>query len=257
MVKVTPASFQEMKQRGQKIASLTSYDFFTTKLLDEAGIHLILVGDSLGMVVLGYENTLPVTMDEMVHHTRAVARAKPAGMIVGDMPYRSYATPEQAVANARRFVEAGADGVKLEGAVAPQIRAVVAAGIPVLGHIGLLPQSAEKYRVQGRESNAADRLIRDAQTVEAAGAFALIVECVVASVAGRITNAVQIPTIGIGAGRNCDGQILVVHDMLGLGARFPKHSRRYADVAGQMRMAFAAYKADVQAGRFPGKDESF
>jgi len=234
-----------MKQRGEKIAALTSYDFFTTKLLDEAGIPLILVGDSLGMVVLGYENTRSVTMEDMLHHVRAVARAKPSAVVVADMPYRTYETDEQAVANARRFAEAGADAVKLEGAVVPQIRAVVAAGIPVLGHIGLLPQSAAQYKMEGRTPESAARLVRDAQAVEAAGAFAMVVECVVPEVAGQITRAVRIPTIGIGSGPDCDGQILVVHDLLGLVTRLPKHARRYADLAAEMRRAFAAYKADV------------
>jgi 3-methyl-2-oxobutanoate hydroxymethyltransferase len=256
-MKLTASDLRAMKQRGEKIAALTSYDFFTTKLLNEAGIPLILVGDSLGMVVLGYETTLPVTMEDMLHHVKAVARAKPVGMIVGDMPYRTYETPEQAVANARRFVEAGADGVKLEGGVTEQIQAVVAAGIPVLGHIGLLPQSAAKYQVQGRTPESVAQLVRDAQAVEAAGAFAVVVECVVATAAGPIANAVNIPIIGIGAGPNCDGQILVVHDLLGLVSRQPKHSRRYADGAGEMRRAFAAYQLDVQGGRFPSAGESF
>jgi 3-methyl-2-oxobutanoate hydroxymethyltransferase len=256
-VKITPAELQALKQRGEKIAALTSYDFFTTKLLDEAGIPLILVGDSLGMVVLGYENTLPVTMADMLHHVRAVARAKPSAVVVADMPYRTYETHEQAVANARRFVEAGADAVKLEGTVTEQIRAVVAAGIPVLGHIGLLPQSAAKYAVHGRTPEAAAQLVADARAVEAAGAFAVVVECVVAAVAGQITRAVRIPTIGIGAGPECDGQILVLHDLLGLGARQPKHSRQFADVAAAMRGAFAAYRRDVATGRFPGPENSF
>jgi len=244
-VKLTATDLRAMKQRGEKIAALTSYDFFTTKLLDEAGIPLILVGDSLGMVVLGYENTRSVTMEDMLHHVRAVARAKPSAVVVADMPYRTYETDEQAVANARRFAEAGADAVKLEGAVVPQIRAVVAAGIPVLGHIGLLPQSAAQYKMEGRTPESAARLVRDAQAVEAAGAFAMVVECVVPEVAGQITRAVRIPTIGIGSGPDCDGQILVVHDLLGLVTRLPKHARRYADLAAEMRRAFAAYKADV------------
>jgi 3-methyl-2-oxobutanoate hydroxymethyltransferase len=258
-VNLTATELQAMKQRGEKIAALTSYDFFTTKLLDEAGIPLILVGDSLGMVVLGYENTRSVTMEDMLHHVRAVARAKPAGVVVADMPYRTYDTPQQAVANARRFVEAGADGVKLEGGteMVPQIRAVVAAGIPVLGHVGLLPQSAAKYKVQGRTAASAEQLVRDAQAVEAAGVFALVVECVVANVARQVTAAVAVPTIGIGAGPDCDGQILVMHDLLGLGDRQPKHSRQYADLAAEMRRAFAAYKQDVQAGKFPGREHSF
>ncbi len=254
--KITTSELQAMKQRGEKIAVLTSYDFFTTQLLDEAGIPMILVGDSLGMVVFGYENTLPVTMDDMLHHVRAVARAQPRGLIVGDMPYRTYETPEQAVVNARRLVDAGADAVKLEGAVVPQIRAVVAAGIPVLGHVGLLPQSAAKYRVQGRDPAGATQLVADARAVADAGAFAVVLECVVANVARQVTAAVPIPTIGIGAGPDCDGQVLVVHDLLGWAVRVPKHARQYANLAAEMRRAFAAYKRDVQAGTFPGSAET-
>jgi len=262
MEKITPQILREMKQRGEKIAVLTAYDFCTAKLLDEAGLSMILVGDSLGMVVLGYENTLPVTMEEMLHHVRAVVRAKPRALVVGDMPYRSYESAGLAVGNARRFVEAGADGVKLEGGeeVLPQVRAVIAAGIPVLGHIGLLPQSLEKlggYKVQGKTPESAERLLRDAKLLEQAGVFAMVVECVVASVAKKVTEAISVPTIGIGAGPHCDGQVLVVHDMLGLYPRVPKHTRTYADLGGQMRKAFAAYKRDVEDGKFPGTAESF
>jgi 3-methyl-2-oxobutanoate hydroxymethyltransferase len=256
-MKVTPQTLRQMKQRGQKIAVLTAYDFPTAKLMDEAAIPVILVGDSLGMVVLGYENTLPVTMDEMLHHVRAVARAKPRALVVADMPYRTYGTHDAAVANARRFVEAGADAVKLEGGeeVLPQVRAVIAAGVPVMGHIGLLPQSIEKfggYKMQGRTTEAVEQLVRDAKALEAAGAFAIVIECVVATAAKKVTESVGVPTIGIGAGRECDGQVLVVHDMLGLFTRFvPKHVKRYADIGEQMRVAFAAYKRDVESGSFP------
>jgi len=262
MEKITPQTLREMKQRGEKIAVLTAYDFCTAKLLDEAGLPVILVGDSLGMVVLGYENTLPVTMEEMLHHIRAVARAKPRALVIGDMPYRTYETPELAIANARRFVAAGANGVKLEGCedVLAQVRAVIAAGIPVLGHIGLLPQSLEKlggYKVQGKTPESAERLVREAKLLEEAGVFAMVVECVVASVAKRVTEAVAVPTIGIGAGLDCDGQVLVVYDMLGLYPRVPKHTRTYTDLGGQMRKAFAAYKREVEEGKFPGVAESF
>jgi 3-methyl-2-oxobutanoate hydroxymethyltransferase len=214
------------------------------------------------MVMLGYENTLPVTMEEMLHHVRAVARAKPRALIVGDMPYKTYETSAQAVASARRFAEAGADAVKIEGGeeVLPQVRAVIAEGIPVLGHIGLLPQSIEKlggYKVQGRTTESAARLLRDAKLLDEAGVFAMVVECVVTDVAKRVTAAVNAPTIGIGAGPHCDGQVLVVHDVLGLYPRVPKHTKVYADLGATMRKAFTAYKQDVEAGAFPGAEQSF
>jgi 3-methyl-2-oxobutanoate hydroxymethyltransferase len=261
--KITIHALRAMKPRGEKIAALAVYDFFTAKLVDEVGVPLILVGDSLGMAVLGYENTLPVTMEEMLHHVRAVARAKPRALIVADMPYCTYATVEDALRNARRFVEAGAEAVKLEGGepVLDQVRALVNAGIPVLGHIGLLPQSIKDtggYKVQGRKPEAAERLLRDAQLLEEAGVFAIVIECVVASVAKQIAEALEIPTIGIGAGAGCDGQILVGHDMLGLFTRFtPKHVKRYVNLAEEMRKAFAAYKREVEEGKFPGPEQSF
>jgi 3-methyl-2-oxobutanoate hydroxymethyltransferase len=261
-VKITPKTLREMKRRGEKIAVLTAYDFGTAKLVDEAGLPVILVGDSLGMVVLGYENTLPVTMEEMLHHVRAVARAKPRALVVADMPYRTYETQEQAVANARRFAEAGADAVKLEGGeeMLAQVRAVIAAGVPVMGHIGLLPQSLEKlggYKVQGRTKESAAKLLRDAKLLDEAGVCSMVLECVVASVAEQVTAAVNAPTIGIGAGPQCDGQVLVVHDMLGLYPRVPKHTKAYADLGATMRKAFAAYKRDVEQGKFPGPEQSF
>ena len=251
-----------MKRRGEKIAVLTAYDFHTAKIMDEVGVPVILVGDSLGMVVLGYENTLPVTMEEMLHHVRAVARAKPGALVVADMQYRTYETAGEAVRNARRFVEAGANAVKLEGGeeVLAQVRAVIAAGVPVMGHIGLLPQSVEKfggYKVQGRTTESATQLLRDAKALDEAGVFAMVIECVVTKVAGQVTAAVGAPTIGIGAGKDCDGQVLVVHDMLGLYPRIPKHTRTYADLGKTMRKAFAAYKRDVEQGNFPGPDQSF
>ena len=263
MEKITPQQLRERKQRGEKIAVLTAYDFYTTKILDEVGIPLVLVGDSLGMVVLGYENTLPVTMEDMLHHIRAVARAKPRGLVVGDMPAHTYESVTDALRNAQRFLDAGAEAVKLEGGepVVEQVRALVAAAIPVLGHIGLLPQSISDktgYRVQGRTAESADQLIRDAQALETAGAFAVIIECTVASVARNITQVLQIPTIGIGAGPDCDGQVLVSNDMLGQFTWFsPKHVKRYANLAEEMRQAFAAYKRDVESGEFPGEEQSF
>ena len=261
-MKVSPAKLSEMKRRGEKIAALTAYDFITAQIMDEAGIELILVGDSLGVVVLGYENTLPVTMAELVHHTRAVARAKPQALIVGDLPFRSYETIAQARENAGLFQQAGADAVKLEGgeAVAERVAALTPQ-IPVLGHIGLLPQSVPTgsgFRVQGRTAESAEQLLRDAQAIAAAGAFAIVIECTVADVAREITAALKIPTLGIGAGNGCDGQILVSSDMLGQFTRFaPKHAKRYANLADEMRRAFLAYRREVESGEFPGTDHSF
>lgn len=261
--KVTIHTLGAMKQRGEKIAALTAYDFFTAKIMDEVGVELILVGDSLGMAVLGYENTLPVTMDQMIHHTRAVARAKPKALVVADMPFMSYATVEQALANAGRFIQAGAEAVKLEGgeSVIEQVRALVGAGLPVLGHIGLLPQSILEtggYKIQGRTPESAERLMRDAKALQDAGAFAVVIECVVADIARQVTASLAVPTIGIGAGAGCDGQILVSNDMLGQFTWFtPKHVKRYANLAEEMRKAFAAYKCEVESGGFPGNEHSF
>ncbi len=259
-MKLTSQTLREMKRRGEKIAALTAYDFVTAQLEDAAGVPLILVGDSLGMVVLGYENTRSVTMEEMLHHTRAVARAKPQAMVIGDMPCLSYETSEQAVTNAQRFMEAGADGVKLEGgkAVLAQVRAIVGVGIPVLGHIGLLPQSATSYKLQGRSEAAAAALVRDARLLEDAGAFGVVLECVVASVAREVSQSISIPTIGIGSGADCDGQILVSNDMLGLFTGVtPKHARRYANLVEIMRTAFTAYKRDVETKSFPASRGSY
>ncbi len=261
-MKITPATLREMKQRGEKIAALTAYDFFTTKIMDEAGIELILVGDSLGMAVLGYENTLPVTMDEMLHHTRAVARAEPQALVVADMPFQSYTNIDVAIENAGKFRTAGAEAVKLEGGVAvAELVATLSKTTPVLGHIGLLPQSIATgggYRVQGRTTESAAELLRDALALEHAGAFAVVVECTTAAVAREITGALTIPTIGIGAGNGCDGQILVSSDMLGQFTRFtPKHAKRYANLSEEMQRAFGAYRREVESGEFPGPAQSF
>ena len=261
--KITIQRLQEMKQRSEKIVSLTAYDFFTAKIMDEVGVHLILVGDSLGMAVLGYENTVPVTLEEMLHHTRAVARAKPNAMVVADMPFMTYANVPQALETGARLIQAGADAVKLEGgdAVLPQVRALVAAGIPLLGHIGLLPQSILEtggYKVQGRSPESASRMLKDALALEQAGAFAVVIECVVSEVAAQITQALRIPSIGIGAGCSCDGQVLVSSDMLGQFTWFiPKHVKRYANFSEEMRRAFAEYKKDVESGKFPGDEHGF
>jgi 3-methyl-2-oxobutanoate hydroxymethyltransferase len=261
--KINIHMLRQMKQQGQKISALTAYDFFTAKIMDEVGIHLILVGDSLGMAVLGYENTLPVTMEEMVHHTKAVARAKPQALLVADMPFMTYSTVRTALENAGRFIQAGAEAVKLEGGepVVDQVRALVGAGIPVLGHIGLLPQSILEtggYKIQGRTPQSAERLLRDARALEEAGVFAMVIEGTTTGVAEQVTKSVSVPTIGIGAGPHCDGQVLVSNDMLGLFTWFtPKHVKRYANLSEEMRKAFAAYKGEVESGKFPGEAQSF
>lgn len=260
--KITVHRLREMKQRGEKIAALTAYDFHTAKIMDEAGIDVILVGDSVGMAVLGYENTLPVTLDEMIHHTKAVARAKPQALVVADLPFMSYSTVERALENAGKLVQAGAEAVKIEGGVAlvDQV-AALSKTIPVLGHVGLLPQSILEtggYKIQGRTPASVEQLKRDALALEKAGAFAIVIECTVAAVAQEVTGLLRVPTIGIGAGNGCDGQILVSNDMLGLFTWFtPKHVKRYANLAEEMRRAFVTYKREVQAGEFPGKEQSF
>lgn len=261
--KITIHTLREMKRRGEKIAALTAYDFFTAKILDEVGVELILVGDSLGMAVLGYENTLPVTIDDMVHHTRAVARARPRALVVADLPFMTYSTVRQALDHGGRLIQAGAEAIKIEGGegIVPQVRALIAAGIPVLGHIGLLPQSILEtggYKIQGRTAASAERLRQDAAALEAAGVFGIVIECVVAEVAAEISQRASVPTIGIGAGPDCDGQILVSNDMLGQFTWFtPKHVKRYANIAEETRKAFAAYRADVRDGRFPGPEHRF
>ena len=263
-VKWTAPKIRALKGKG-KVTSLTAYDFSTARLVDEAGIHLVLVGDSLGMTMLGYENTLPVTMEEMIHHTAAVARGVKYGMVVADMPFLSYqVSVEQALLNAGRFIkEAGADAVKIEGGAfrGPTIRALVENGIPVLGHIGLLPQSINAmggFKVQGKKSDEAQQLLDDAKAVEAAGVFAMVLEGMPAALAGEITAAVSVPTIGIGAGANCDGQILVVHDILGLYGEFkPKFVKRYANLGPEIRKAFMQYKKEVEDGSFPGPEQSY
>ena len=249
----------------EKIVSLTAYDCAMARLVDEAGIHLILVGDSLGMTVLGYENTLPVTMDDMIHHAKAVTRGVRSALVVGDMPFLSYhVSVEQAIANAGRFLqEGGANAVKIEGGAfrAPLIRSLVQNGIPVLGHIGLTPQSIEVlggYKVQGRNHEGARKLLEDARAVEEAGAFALVLEAMPAELAADITAAVRIPTIGIGAGPACDGQVLVLHDVLGLYGDFkPKFVKRYAELGAEIARALKQYKKEVEDGVFPGPEHSY
>lgn len=248
-----------------KIVALTAYDYSTARILDETGIHMILVGDSLAMTVLGYENTLPVTIDEMLHHTKAVARGVQRAMVIADMPFLSYQVSSgQAIDSAGRFLkDAGADGVKIEGGAfrGPTIEALVANGIPVVGHIGLTPQSIKAsggFKVQGKTEESVKRLKEDARALEAAGIFALILEGMPPGVAEEITNSVSAPTIGIGAGPACDGQILVVHDLLGLFPDFtPKFVKRYAELGREMKDAFKAFKDDVEQGRYPGPEHCY
>lgn len=264
-MRVTVNDVKDMKRKGEKIVMITAYDWPTAKLVEEAGIPVILVGDSLGMVVLGYENTVPVTMDDMVHHTKAVVRGTSRAMVVADMPFGSYhGTFDTALRNACRLLqEAGAQAVKLEGgvAVADTVRGLVRAGIPVMGHIGLGPQSVLQlggFKVQGRSPEAARQILADAIALEEAGAFAVVLETVPAELANAVTRRLTIPTIGIGAGPHCDGQVQVIHDLLGLYPGFvPKHARRYADVGSIVRQAVAAYIGDVQAGIFPADEHSY
>lgn len=261
----TVSTFGKAKMEGRKLSMITSYDYSTTKLIDDTEINGILVGDSLGMVCLGYENTLSVTMEDMIHHTKAVARGAKNTLVVADMPFMSYqACVEDAVKNAGRLIkEGGAQVVKLEGGatVCKQIRAIVNASIPVMAHIGLTPQSVNAFggfKVQGKTEETAKRLIEDAKKVEEAGAFAVVLECVPAKLAELITKNVNIPTIGIGCGTGCDGQILVYQDMLGMFSDFkPKFVKHYANVGEMMRTAFSNYAKEVQEGIFPAKEHTF
>ena len=263
--KITPVDVQAMKKEGKKISMLTSYDYPMALLEDRAGIDIILVGDSLGMTMLGYENTIPVTMDEMIHHTKAVTRGAKYALVIGDMPFMSYNTSErEAILNAGRFIkEGGADAVKLEGgaSVKDVVRAIVRAGIPVMGHIGLTPQTISMlggFKVQGKNAQAAQRIIDDALLLEDAGAFSVVLEAIPAPISKKVTERLKIPTIGIGAGIDCDGQVLVVHDMLGLFDRFtPKFVKRYVNLSELMLKAFASYKEEVSKGEFPTDEHSF
>jgi len=265
MAKITPPALRARKGKGPAISVITAYDYPTAKIADEAGIDAILVGDSLGMVCLGYPDTVSVTMDEMIHHTAAAARGTTNALVIGDMPFLSYQTSvEDAVRNAGRFLKEGrADCVKLEGGKtqADKVAAIVRAGIPVMGHIGLTPQTAGQlggFKVQGKDASAALALIEDAKALEEAGAFSIVIECVPSSLGAQVTRAISIPTIGIGAGPKCDGQVLVIHDVVGLFDRFtPKFVKRYADVSKEIKKALMTYKAEVEAGTFPDKEHSF
>jgi 3-methyl-2-oxobutanoate hydroxymethyltransferase len=264
-MRTTIPQILEMARRGEPIPMLTAYDYPTARLLDEAGIPMILVGDSLGMVVLGYDSTIPVTMDDMIHHTSSVVRATSNALIVGDMPFMSYqGGHDPAVQNAGRFLkEAGCQAIKLEGGsnVAPLVRSLVDYGIPVMGHIGLTPQSVNTFggfRVQGRTAIQAEGLLQDALALEEAGAFAVVLELVPDQVAKLVSDRLSIPTIGIGAGPHCDGQVLVINDMLGLNPSFqPKFLKRYADLAAVITDAVHAYAEDVRAGTFPAHEHTF
>lgn len=265
MPKITILDIYKKKAEGKKITMLTAYDYPMAQIVDQAGIDMVLVGDSLGNVVQGVANTLPVTMDEMIYHTKMVSRAAQSAMVVGDMPFLSYQTHKaEAVRNAGRFLkEAGAEAVKLEGGsqMAEAIRAIVDAGIPVVAHIGLTPQYIHMmggFKVQGKDEAAREKLLADAKAVQDAGAFSVVIEGVPASLGKEITAALRIPTIGIGAGPDCDGQVLVIHDLLGLFDRFtPKFVKRYVNLKEQALSAVKQYKQDVETGTFPSSEHSF
>jgi 3-methyl-2-oxobutanoate hydroxymethyltransferase len=264
-MRTTILQIKEMKQKGKIIPMLTAYDYATAKLIDAAGIPLILVGDSLGMVVLGYESTIPVTMEEMLHHTKAVVRGTEQSLIIGDMPFMTYhASVSEALHNAARFIqEGGAQAVKLEGGevMAETVRRVVDCGIPVMGHIGLTPQSVHQlggFKVQGKTQEAAIRLVKDACALEEAGVFAIVLEAIPTPLAKLITKKVGVPTIGIGAGPFCDGQVQVVSDLLGLFTDFvPKHAKQYARLSDIIKQAVGEYINEVQAGTFPTDKQSY
>ena len=261
----TILDIKKMKIDGEKITVLTAYDYGMASVLDECNIDMILVGDSLGNVVLGYDTTLPVTMEDMLHHTKAVSRAAQNALIVADMPFLSYqVSPEAALANAGRFLkEANAQAVKLEGGreFAETVHKITCAGIPVMAHLGLTPQSIHQlggYKVQGKKEDAAEKMMQDAKILEEAGAFSLVLECVPEKLAAEITSSISIPTIGIGAGVNCDGQVLVVNDMLGMNERMtPKFVKKYANLNLEIKKAVKTYIAEVKHGAFPDSEHSF
>jgi len=263
--KVTIADLFQKKDRVQKITMMTAYDYPTARLVDEAGIDTVLVGDSLGMVVLGYDSTVPVTMDEMIHHCKAVTRGTKGAFVIGDMPFMSYqVNVEKAIDNAGRFIkESGCDCVKLEGGseVAEVVRCIVKAGIPVCAHIGLTPQTATMlsgFKVQGKDAEGARMLMESAKELEEAGAIMIVMECIPDLLAAKITQELKMPTIGIGAGKDCDGQVLVYHDLVGLFDRFtPKFVKRYVNLSSEIKEALVQFKADVENGSFPGPEHTF
>jgi len=261
MAKVTVPDLRSMKQRGEKITMITSYDYPTSLLIDRAGIDVILVGDSVGMVVLGYRNPIPVTIEDIVHHCRAVTRGAENPLVVADLPFMSYhVSVEDAIRSSGRMIkEGGADTVKLEGGreVANKVRGIVDVGIPVMGHIGLMPQRASvggKFRAQGRDAESARAIVEDALALEDAGAFAIVLEFVATEVASVVTERLGIPTIGIGSGLGCDGQVLVVHDVLGVYEQSPPFARRYADLRGETLRALESFRKDVQIQAFPAEE---
>ena len=264
-VKKSVLTFRNAKQKNERLTMLTAYDYSTAKLIDASGIDSVLVGDSLGMVMLGYEDTLSVTMEDMIHHTKAVAIGVKDALVVSDLPFMSYQTSVyDAVSSAGRLIKEGrAQAVKLEGGieVCPQIKAIVEASIPVMAHLGLTPQSVNAFggfKVQGKDEEAARSLIEQAKAVEAAGAFAVVLECIPAKLAELITKSISIPTIGIGAGNGCDGQVLVYQDMLGLYSDFtPKFVKRYAEIGPQMQTAIEGYISEVKSGAFPAAEHTF
>jgi 3-methyl-2-oxobutanoate hydroxymethyltransferase len=264
-MRITASQIKEMKKQGEKIAMITAYDYPMAKLVDEAGMPIILVGDSLGMVVLGYESTIPVTMDEMIHHTKAVVRGTKHALIIGDMPFMTYhISTEDALRNAARFIqEGGAQAVKLEGGetVAEKVSRIVVAGIPVQGHIGLTPQSIHQlggYKVQGKTAEVAARLLNDAKALESAGVFSIVLECIPTPLAKLITERVSVPTIGIGAGKHCDGQVQVISDLLGLYTDFvPKHAKQYTKLHESISTSVSDYISEVKTGKFPTPKQSY
>jgi len=264
-MRTTINKIKDMKQKGEKISMLTAYDYATAKIVDEVGIPLILVGDSLGMVVLGYESTIPVTIEEMLHHTKAVVRGTKQAMVIGDMPFMTYhLSIDDTLKNAARFIqEAGAQAIKLEGGVtvAEKVKRIVECGIPVMGHIGLTPQSINQFggfKVQGKTPEAAIKLLKDARALDEAGAFAIVLETVPAPLASLITSEISIPTIGIGAGAGCDGQVQVINDILGSFTDFvPKHAKQYAKLADIIQKAVTEYDNEVKTGSFPTDKQSF
>ena len=264
-MRISINKIREMKQKGEKITMLTAYDYVTAKLVEEVGIPMILVGDSLGMVVLGYESTIPVTMEEMLHHTKAVVRGTIKALIVGDMPFMTYhLSTEQALQNAARFIqEAGTQAVKLEGGVtvADKVKRIVDCGIPVMGHIGLTPQSINQiggYKIQGKTPEVAARMLDDAKALEQAGAFAVVLETVPTALATLITEKISIPTIGIGAGVGCDGQVQIINDIMGSYTGYiPKHAKQYAKLVDIMSNAISQYHEEVTTGQFPTDENSF
>lgn len=246
------------KKGKEKIVMLTAYDYQTAKILDAVGIDIILVGDSLGMVFQGCKDTKSVTMEAMIYHTRAVARGAQNTPVIGDMPIHSYDTVEDALENARRFIKAGADGVKIEGNKPEIIKALIDEGIPVMGHVGLLPQTAEAYKVRGKTVEEAGKIFRDALEVDECGVFSIVLECIPESLAKRITENVKAPTIGIGAGKHCDGQVLVINDMLGFDDGFaPKYLKKYADLNEIIKNAVKRFRKEVRSGVYPDEEHTY